>query len=153
MLQFSFSLPRIFPLWEKSQFKIPPPKIHDIENAPEKPTRALKYLIKLNHANHAILFHERKSHNHIPHVSPSSQTSMLHDNYNVDGKLTCQLLSSAWIQGADADELHRLYETECLVMEPWVDSPGEVSLDDWRDFLGRREYVSPLSLFYEVVAN
>ncbi|ODM15120.1 hypothetical protein SI65_09359 [Aspergillus cristatus] len=126
MLQFSFSLPRIYPLWERSQFKIPPPKIYELENAPEKPTRALKYLIKLNHANHAILFHERKSHNHIPH-----------------------LLSSAWVQGADADELHRLYETECLVMEPWVDSPGEVSLDDWRDFLGRREYQRAFVNYFE----
>ena len=66
---------------------------------------------------------------------------MLQDSYDEDGRLTCQLLSSAWVQGADADELHRLYESECLVMEPWVDSPGEISLDDWRDFLGRREYV------------
>lgn len=68
MLSFSFSLPRIFPLWEKSHFKIPPPKIYKIENSPEKPTRALKHLIKLNHANHAILFNERKFYNHVSHV-------------------------------------------------------------------------------------
>lgn len=34
-----------------------------------------------------------------------------------------------------------MYEDESKAMEPWVDSPGEISLDDWRDFLGRREYV------------
>lgn len=83
MLQFSFSLPRIFPLWERSQFKIPPPKIHDLENAPEKPARALKYLIKLNHANHAILFHERKFYNHVPHVSFLNYPNM---EYGKSGK-------------------------------------------------------------------
>jgi hypothetical protein len=28
----------------------------------------LKHLLKLNHANHAILYNERKFHNHAPHV-------------------------------------------------------------------------------------
>ena len=34
-----------------------------------------------------------------------------------------------------------MYESESKVVEPWVDSPGEVSREDWRDYLGRREYV------------
>jgi hypothetical protein len=29
-------------------------------------------LLKLNHANHAILWNDRKFHNHVPHVSQHS---------------------------------------------------------------------------------
>lgn len=59
----------------------------------------------------------------------------------------CQILSSAFLQGADADELGRVYETESKLLEPWTDSPGEISTDDWRDYLGCREYVcSPVSV-------
>lgn len=50
-------------------FNIPSVKIHEIETAHEKPARALKHLLKLNHANHAILYNRRKFHNHAPHVS------------------------------------------------------------------------------------
>lgn len=48
---------------------IPPVKVHEIDSAPEKPARALKHLLKLNHVNHAILFNDRQFHNHMPHVS------------------------------------------------------------------------------------
>lgn len=53
-----------------------------------------------------------------------------------------QILSSAFLQGADAEELGRVYESESKLLEPWADSPGEVSTDDWRDYLGCREYVT-----------
>lgn len=55
--------------WEKQAIDIPSVKVHDIENAQEKPARALKHLLKLNHANYAILYNGRKFHNHAPHVS------------------------------------------------------------------------------------
>lgn len=62
--------------------------------------------------------------------------------------LTCdQLLVSSYLQGADADHLNRLYESEAKVLEPWVDSPGEVSTDDWRDHLGYREYVLSIPVY------
>ena len=69
-----FSLPSLnlnfFSSWRNQQvFNIPPVKTHEIETAHEKPARALKHLLKLNHANHAILYNERKFHNHAPHVS------------------------------------------------------------------------------------
>lgn len=51
-----------------------------------------------------------------------------------------QILSSAFLQGADADELNHVYETESKLLEPWTDSPGEIGTDDWRDYLGCREY-------------
>ena len=45
-----------------------PVDIHEIETLQEKRARTLKHLIKLNHVNHAILFHNRQFHNHMPHV-------------------------------------------------------------------------------------
>ena len=69
MLSFSFSWPRFLSRWgQKSVMHIPSVVPHDLENSPEKPTRALKHLLKLNHANHAILYNERQFHNHAPHV-------------------------------------------------------------------------------------
>lgn len=54
-----------------------------------------------------------------------------------------QLLTASYLNGANGEELNELYETgsETLALEPWVDSPGEISLEDWRDYLGCSEYV------------
>ncbi|KAL5688518.1 hypothetical protein EMGR_000746 [Emarellia grisea] len=125
----SFSLPSFsfLPSWKRQTvFDIPPVRVHDVDTAHEKPARALKHLLKLNHANHAILYNERKFHNHAPHI-----------------------LSSAFLQGADADDLNRVYEAESKTLEPWIDSPGEISTYDWRDFLGRREYQRAFVDFFE----
>lgn len=35
------------------------------------------------------------------------------------------------------------------MLEKWTASPGEVSLDDWRDFLGRKEYQRAYVDFFE----
>ncbi|KAJ5632903.1 hypothetical protein N7490_009242 [Penicillium lividum] len=99
----------------KKVIDIPPVKIHDIE-APEKHARALKYLLKLNHANYAILYNHRKFHNHAPH-----------------------LLGAAFLLGADADDLNRLYESESKLLDAWEDSPAEVTDEDWRNYLGHKE--------------
>lgn len=70
MLQFS--LPTFNPLKlfssEKQVIDLAPVKTHDIDSAQEKSARALKHLLKLNHANYAILYNDRKFHNHAPHV-------------------------------------------------------------------------------------
>lgn len=70
---FNISLPsfgfNFRSLWDDQPIDIPSVKIHEIETAHEKPARALKHLLRLNHANHAILYNERKFHNHAPHVS------------------------------------------------------------------------------------
>jgi hypothetical protein len=73
---FTISLPSFsfLPSWKRQPvFDIPPVKIHEIDTAHEKPARALKHLLKLNHANHAILYNERKFHNHAPHVGLAPQ--------------------------------------------------------------------------------
>lgn len=54
-----------------------------------------------------------------------------------------QILCSAFLQGADPNDLTRIYEAESKLLEPWTDSPGEISADDWRDYLSCREYVVP----------
>jgi hypothetical protein len=41
--------------------------------------------------------------------------------------------------GGTAEHLNDIYEKEAEELEPWKDSPGEISKDDWRDFLGKRE--------------
>lgn len=70
MFQISFPSLKSFKIFgEKQAIKIAPVHSHDIENAREKSGRALKHLLKLNHANHAILYNDRKFHNHAPHVS------------------------------------------------------------------------------------
>lgn len=119
-LMFSqFKLPSL-PTW--GQFgvgiKLPKAHIHDVEERPEKRARTLKHLLKANHINHSIIYNELRFHNHTPHI-----------------------LGSAYIFGADYDELTHIYEVEGKHLEPWHDSPGEIALHDWRDFLGKREYV------------
>ena len=46
-------------------------KIYDIETLHDTRTKALKHLLKLNHINHAILYHHLQFHNHMPHVCGS----------------------------------------------------------------------------------
>lgn len=54
--------------WDPKTIAIPSVEIHNVETATEKRARRLKHLLKLNHANHAILFHDLRFHNHMPHV-------------------------------------------------------------------------------------
>lgn len=54
--------------------------------------------------------------------------------------------------GATHEHLNDIYEKESEELEPWHDSPGEISKDDWRDFLGKREYATSIptwSLFID----
>ncbi|KAJ5469576.1 hypothetical protein N7539_009194 [Penicillium diatomitis] len=122
----SLKLSNLFSWGEKHPIDLPTVKVHDLETSEEKGTRTLKHLLKLNHANHAILWNHRKFHNHAPH-----------------------LLSAAYLQGADADDLARLYESESKELEEWDDSPAEVTEDDWREFVGRREYQKAFVDFFE----
>lgn len=114
-----------------SRISLAPAPIHDTELHPSSSSspacRRLKHLLKLNHFNHAILYHHRRFHNHTPH-----------------------LLGSAYILGADADSLSEIYDSEARSgLVAWEDSPGEIALYDWRDFLGRREYERAFVDFFE----
>lgn len=52
-----------------------------------------------------------------------------------------QILGSAYILGASSEHLSDIYEKESKELEPWRDSPGEISTFDWRDYLGERRWV------------
>lgn len=52
-----------------------------------------------------------------------------------------QILGSAYILGATPEQLTHIYEVESHSLEPWRDAPGEITKDDWREFLGKRKCV------------
>jgi hypothetical protein len=125
MLQIRWpSLPD-FTGWANSAsgIKLPKVKAHEIEAQPEKRARTLKHLLKANHINHSIIYNNLRFHNHLPHI-----------------------LGSSYILGAEAEELNHISEAESKHLEPWTDSPAEIARHDWRDFLGKREYASRISI-------
>lgn len=103
-----------------------PVEVHNVETNPEKRPRTLKHLLKANHVNHAILYNSLRYHNHLPH-----------------------LLGSAYLLGASPSQLHTIYDEEAKQLEPWTDSPEEVTDNDWRDFLGDRTYQRGFIDFFE----
>ncbi|OTB10543.1 hypothetical protein K445DRAFT_322891 [Daldinia sp. EC12] len=105
---------------------IPPVEVHNVETSPEKRPRTLKHLLKANHVNHSILYHNLEFHNHLPHI-----------------------LGSAYLLGADVQQLHNIYDVEAKELEPWRESPAEIAQDDWRDFLGEPEYQRAYVDFFE----
>ncbi|KAF4552324.1 Questin oxidase-like protein 2 [Elsinoe fawcettii] len=100
--------------------------INDIEENSDKRARTLKHLLKANHINHSIIYNHLRFHNHCPHI-----------------------LGSAYILGADSDHLNKIYDAETKNLEPWRDAPGEISVEDWRSFLGKREYQRAYIDFFE----
>lgn len=124
---FQFRLPQL-PSWSfpTGGIKLPKTEVHDIEERPEKRARTLKHLLKANHINHSVIYNELRFHNHTPHI-----------------------LSSAYIFGADSDELNHIYEAESKHLEPWHDSPSEIAKHDWREYLGKREYQRAFIDFFE----
>ncbi|KAI0021320.1 hypothetical protein F4780DRAFT_739015 [Xylariomycetidae sp. FL0641] len=105
---------------------LPPVEVHNVETAPEKRPRTLKHLLKANHVNHSIIYHKLQFDNHMPHI-----------------------LCSAYLLGANENHLHKIYEVEAEQLEPWHPSPAEITQDDWRDFLGKREYQRAYVDFFE----
>ncbi|KAF2270476.1 hypothetical protein CC78DRAFT_611373 [Lojkania enalia] len=123
----SFKLPQLrFSKTNYATIDIPSVEIHDIETAAERRPRTLKHLLKANHANHSIIYHNLRYHNHAPHI-----------------------LGSAYLLGGAREHLNAIYDKEAEELEPWHDSPGEISKDDWRDFLGKREYQRAFVDFFE----
>jgi hypothetical protein len=105
---------------------IPSVEIHNVETAAEKRPRTLKHLLKANHINFSIFYSELRFHNHMPHV-----------------------LSSAYLLGANVDQLQHIYDEEANILEPWHDAPGEINDHDWQDFLGKKEYQRAYVDFFE----
>ncbi|KAM7196061.1 cell cycle checkpoint protein RAD17 [Rhypophila sp. PSN 637] len=105
---------------------LPPVEVHAIETDPEKRPRTLKHLLRANHVNHSVIYHNLQFDNHLPHI-----------------------LCSAYLLGAQTSQLHHIYEEESKSLEPWKDSPSEVIQDDWRDFLGDKRYQRAFVDFFE----
>ena len=103
-----------------------PVQVHNVETAPERRPRTLKHLLRANHANYSIIYHNLLFHNHMPHI-----------------------LCSAYLLGASHTQLHRIYEAEAKELESWTDSPLEITLDDWTDFLGNGNYQRAYVDFFE----
>lgn len=53
-----------------------PAKIIEIETSEEKDKRTLRHLIRANHINYSILYHDLKYHNHLTHVRPLEASTM-----------------------------------------------------------------------------
>ena len=105
---------------------LPSVEIHDVETAPEKRPRTLKHLLKANHINHSIIYHHLQFHNHMAHI-----------------------LGSAYLLGANVDQLHKIYDVESKELETWKDSPAEITDSDWRNFLGDSRYQRAYVDFFE----
>lgn len=105
---------------------IPPVEVHTVETSPEKRARCLKHLLKANHVNHSVVYHNLQFDNHAPHI-----------------------LSSAYLLGASEQQLHAIYDAESKELEPWRESPNEIIEDDWRDFLGDKRYQRAYVDFFE----
>ncbi|KAL8693129.1 MAG: hypothetical protein Q9218_001981 [Villophora microphyllina] len=121
-----FRLPRFLSGSTSNAVNISSVQIYDVETLHEKRARTLKHLLKLNHVNHSILYHQLIFHNHTPHI-----------------------LGSAYLLGAESDHLNDIYDKETKELEPWQDSPGEVSTYDWRDYLGKHDYQRAYVDFFE----
>lgn len=112
--------------YASQSIEVPSVETHDVETAPEKRPRTLKHLIRANHANHSIIYHNLQYHNHMPH-----------------------LLGSAYLFGASVDQMQHIYDEDSKELEEWHDSPAEISDADWRDFLGDKRYQRAYVDFYE----
>ncbi|KAK2037277.1 hypothetical protein LZ31DRAFT_481623 [Colletotrichum somersetense] len=105
---------------------IPPVEVHDVETDHDRRARCLKHLLRANHVNHSVIYHNLQFDNHAPHI-----------------------LSSAYLLGANERQLQTIYESEAKELEPWKESPAEVTEDDWRDLLGDKTYQRAFLDFFE----
>lgn len=106
--------------------RLEPVQVHNIETNPDRRARCLRHLIKANHANYSIVYNDLRYDNHNPHA-----------------------LSSAYLLGANEDQLRTIFDAESERLEEWVPSPAEIADNDWRDFLGHKEYQRAYVDFFE----
>ncbi|KAK1758242.1 cell cycle checkpoint protein RAD17 [Echria macrotheca] len=105
---------------------IPSVEVQDIEEATEKRPRTLRHLLRANHVNHSIIYHNLQFDNHTAHI-----------------------LCSAYSLGAEPAQLYHIYDEEAKGLEPWRPSPNEILQTDWRDFLGDKRYQRAYLDFFE----
>lgn len=59
------------------------------------------------------------------------------------------ILGSAYILGANEDQLQIIYGSESKDLEEWENSPAEISEQDWTKHLGDRQYLRAYLDFFE----
>lgn len=59
------------------------------------------------------------------------------------------ILGSAFLFGANVDQMQHIYDVESKELEPWHDSPAEITEADWREFLGNKLYQRSYVDFFE----
>lgn len=96
---------------------LPSVEIQYVETSPDRRARCLKHLLKANHVNHAVVYHNLQWDNHCSHV-----------------------LSSAYLLGASEAQLNTIYDEEVKELEPWRPSPAEIIDNDWKDYFGDKHY-------------
>ncbi|KFA63189.1 hypothetical protein S40285_03291 [Stachybotrys chlorohalonatus IBT 40285] len=105
---------------------LPSVEIHNIETSTDRRARCLKHLLKANHVNYSIMYHNLEYHNHNAHI-----------------------LCSAYLLGAREDQLNAIYDEEIRQLESWQPSPSELVDEDWRDFLGDGNYQRAFVDYFE----
>ncbi len=101
--------------------------VQDIEADQERRSRLLKHLLKANHINYSVVY------------STDLQLNNLNSHH----------LATAYILGANEDHLDTIYNEQIKTLDPWTPSPAEVIDEDYRDFLGDRNYQRAFLDFYE----
>ncbi|KAF3938453.1 hypothetical protein ABW19_dt0203352 [Dactylella cylindrospora] len=105
---------------------IKPVESVNVDSQKDPRSRRLTHLLKANHINHAINYHELRFHNHMAHI-----------------------LGSAYFLESSPEHLTEIYDEESKELEPWTDSPGEIAPHDWRNHLGDRRYQRAYLDFFE----
>ncbi|AEO54420.1 hypothetical protein MYCTH_2296978 [Thermothelomyces thermophilus ATCC 42464] len=116
----------VTPRDEPTTISLPPVEVHALEGNKDRRPRTLRHLLRANHINHSILYHDLQFDNHLPHI-----------------------LCSAYHLGATPEQLYHIYDVESKTLEPWTDSPAQIAEDDWRDFLGDKRYQRAYVDFFE----
>jgi hypothetical protein len=126
------SVPSFLKQKREPSIRIDPVRLYNIEaDDNDKRGRALKHLLRLNHANNSILYNGSRSFNELSHVS--NHRRFPHPwLYSYGWKGLC----SAYIFDCSEDQLEEIYESGSRLLEKWTASPCEVTGLDWKDFLG-----------------
>ncbi|KAF3909166.1 hypothetical protein ABW21_db0209105 [Orbilia brochopaga] len=108
----------------KEQIIPPLEKIQADTNDPRY--RRLIQLLKLNHHEHSIFYHDLQYHNHLAYA-----------------------LVSAYMFGASVDHLNDIYDKESKELEQWQDSPEEIDPANWRAHFGAKQYQRAYVNYFE----
>ncbi|KAK6532927.1 hypothetical protein TWF281_007099 [Arthrobotrys megalospora] len=103
-----------------------PADVIAVDPAEDPRYRRFTHLLKLNHHDHSIFYHDLQYHNHLPYI-----------------------LASAYVFGGSKEHLHDIYEAEAKELEQWQDSPEEIDPDNWRVHLGDKKYQRAYLNFFE----